>query len=226
MVNPKEKIIIVVDNYTERRDGIRKILTREGFIVSCANTIKIAEEHCIKYSPDLLFIITSLDINSSFIFCKRFKKFQPSCKILFSSSIKMSGIEMLCFQNGIDDYIKNPTEEGELIARIKKSLSLIDNDSYIEYHGIKLHTDRQEVILNNVHVYISRKETKLLEYIINAIVNHNYKNETSINTLSHLLNSNEKATRMCINRLKKKFYENTGMKIIKCRYGVGYYISI
>jgi len=219
MVNPKGKIIVVIESQRENLEIVRNALRREGFIVFCTTNIKEGEEYCSEYYPSLVYISCSLDINPFLIFCKKLKQYKPNCKIIFGSDI--SNIVTKYFQYGIDDYIRKPFSQQELIARIKKLLSMIDCFDYIHYHGLKLYIHRQELFLNNICVYLSRNETKILNQLI-----INQGKPFLLNSLSKALSSNDSATRMCIARLKRKLKVNTGMKIIKCRYGVGYYIAI
>jgi DNA-binding response OmpR family regulator len=167
MTREKGKLIIVLDTDIQRGREIIKLLNKHGFITLYSRNIATAEEYCSEYSPDLLFIISSFDINSVLQFSKRFKAFKPSCKILLSSVADISNILSECFKNGIDDYISNPLNQYELTARIKKNLSLIGCNSFIEYHGIRLCTVEKYVIINSVCIYLSKKETIIMEYIIN-----------------------------------------------------------
>jgi len=221
MVNPKGTIVIIIEPHRQSLEITRKALRQTGFIVLCTTNMRVGEEYCSKYYPNLVYISCSLDINNSLNFCKRLKQYKPGCKIIFGSDIDIPNIVTKSFQHGTDDFIRKPFPQQELIARIKKLLSLIDCINYIQYHGLKLYTDRQSLFLNNISIYLSRNETKILDQLINK------KGEPfPLNLLSKSLSSNNIATRMCIARLRKKVEENTGMKIIKCRYGVGYYIAI
>ena len=221
MVNPEGRIIIVIEPHRESLEVTRSALTKENFVVLCSTNVKGGEVYCSEYCPNLVYVSCSLDIKNSLNFCKRLKQYKPDCKIIFGANIKIPNIVMKCFQSGIDDYIRKPFFQEELIARIKKLLSLIDSTSYIQYHGLKLYINRQSISLNNVCIYLSKNETVILNQLI-----HNRGEPFSLNLLSKSLFSNDMATRMCIARLRKKLEENTGMKIIKCRYGVGYYIAI
>lgn len=220
MADCKGKVIVVLSNNLGMSKDIKKILNREGFIVFHVKNITSAEELCSEYSPDLLLIISPLNINQYFMFCRKLKFFKPACKIVLSCEINTSNILMDCFQNGIDDYIHNSINQYELIARIKKNLSLLEYSQFLEYHGIKLCITSQYITINNICIYLSKNETKVIKQMISN------SGTASLNSLCNTLSSNNTATRMCILRLKKKFKKNTGMEIIKSRYGVGYYIAI
>jgi len=229
MVNPKGRIIVIVEPHRESLEAIRNALRKENFIPLCTTDVKVGEEYCSEYLPSLVYIGCSLDINNSLDFCKRLKQYKPGCKIILGSNIpdeNSTEIVTKGFQYGIDDYIRKPFSQQELIARIKKLLSMIDCSDYIQYHSLRLYINRQELLFNDIRIYLSKNETKILDQLIN-----NKGKPSSLSILSKILShnnaiTNDTAIRMCVARLKKKLEENTGMKIIKCRYGVGYYIAI
>ncbi len=220
MTGCKGKTIIVLDADTTRGRKITHNLNVNGFISIFAKDTKIAEEYCSEYSPDLLFIISSLDIYKILKFSKRLKSYKPSCKILLSSSINISNMLEECFYSGIDDYIQIPVNLYELYARIKKMLFMTDFCELIEYHGIQLDITHRYIIINNIRIYLSKKETQIMKQLMTN------RENVPIDYLCSITFCNDTACRMSIQRLRKKFKENTGMKIIKSRYGVGYYIAI
>lgn len=220
MINPRGILILIIDSDRQRRKNTTEILRREGFVILEANNIEEGEEYCTKYLPNLLFLISANNLKKDLKFCSDFKHYYPMCKILFSSIISTDIFISLCFDKGINECISFPFSEWELIARVKKLLSLTRLEQPLTYHGIKLFKERREMVLNNTLIYLSKKETFILEQLIenNGI--------SSLKMLSKVTLSKDSATRMCIKRFRKKLEQNTGMRVIKTRYGVGYYIAI
>ncbi len=220
MAGCKGKIIVVLDTDTTRGRKTTHDLNVNGFISFLAKDTNIAEEYCSEYSPDLLFITSQLDIYKILEFSKRLKSYKPSCKILLSSSTDVLNMLEDCFRNGIDDYIQIPVNPYELYARIKKMLFMTDFCELIEYHGIQLDTTHKHIVINNIRIYLSKNETQIMKQLMTN------RGNVPIDSLCSTILCRDTACRMSIQRLRMKFQENTGMKIIKSRYGVGYYIAI
>jgi DNA-binding response OmpR family regulator len=77
----------------------------------------------------------------------------------------------------------------------------------------------------NSKILLTENETVILEYILNQ------KDYCSLDNIFIYLNKqginiHEDSLRVCISRLRKKILKQTGLDIIKNRYGIGYYISI
>jgi DNA-binding response OmpR family regulator len=125
-----------------------------------------------------------------------------------------------CFKSGVDDCIKSPFSIYDLAAKIFKILSLVEFSESIDFHGLKLFKKERYLIVNTSKIFITQKEVLILHTFFTR------NTEISPKEFSSILKCNIPAVRMCINRLQKKLEKNTGMKIIKCRYGVGYYIAI
>lgn len=220
MNRDENRVILVIDPDRERRKQTTKVLKREDFIIIESSNIKEGETLCIQYSPDLLFLTSLYNLIDDFDFCSRFKRFSSESKILSSTIVKKGFFNYQEPYGVIDDYISFPFSEDELIWRMKKLLSISSPEAPLCYRGLKFFKNRKELVLNDILIYLSPKESCIIETIIkgNGICRSK--------ELEHCINSSQAATRMCINRLRKKLEANTGMKIIKTRYGEGYYIAI
>jgi len=219
MVNPPEKVALILGKDREENNFIESSLRNFGFFPLKATTIREGEEHFIQYSPDILIVESSLN-NPFYPLIKKVKYHKPNCKILLIATNDhfMSTYDNLNIY--YDDYIKKPFNKYELISRIKILLSLIDRNEYLKYKDICLNVTQGIIKVGEIGICLTAKENKICQILLNS------EKEVSLVKLSHSLGSTPSATRMCINRLRNKFEENTGMKIIKSRYGVGYYISI
>jgi DNA-binding response OmpR family regulator len=219
MVNPPEKVTLILGKDREENNFIASTLRDFGFFPLKATNIKEGEEHFIQYSPDVLIVESSLN-NLFYPLIKRVKYHKPNCKILLlvTSDHFISTYDNLNIY--YDDFLKKPFNKYELISRIKILLSLIDRNEYLKYKDICLNVTQGIIKVGEIGICLTIKENKICQILLNS------HKEVSLAKLSHSIDSTSSATRMCLNRLRKKFEENTGMKIIKSRYGVGYYIAI
>ena len=223
MTIPKTKIILLVEREGKVLSSIRKSLHREGFLTTSTNSLKGMEQRYMEYDPDLIFLdfdtICKWDTDFSNLF-SNLKRTNYECKLILAYSVRIESLLLNCFKNGIDDCIKKPFSNAELLVRIFKNLSLIDNSDFMEFHNLKLYINQKSLVINNIKILLSIKESLVLICLFQR------EGLVSLSMISKSLSSNDSATRMCINRLRKKIYEDTGLDIIKCRYGIGYYIAI
>lgn len=100
------------------------------------------------------------------------------------------------------------------------------NSPIIQQKGLFLHKLHKYIKYKNNVVFLSNTEFLLMEYLV---ITNNYLSTENI--VNYLKNNKEKeynkaCATVLINRLSRKIFKGFGLKIIKSRYGMGYYLSI
>ncbi|NLZ24617.1 hypothetical protein GX888_02660 [Candidatus Dojkabacteria bacterium] len=137
-------------------------------------------------------------------------------------------IILSCISHGIDDFILNDSyNKLSFTCRVER---LLHDKPFLKldikyFNNIYLNLVSGEMYLRGKMIRLTGFECVFLDYIIekNGICNlihfakyYNHINKKNIST---------KCLIVYINRLKRKIYTLTGEKIIKSRYGYGYYLD-
>lgn len=223
MTAPRTKVLLFIDKDQGTLKSLKKMFLKEKFLCFFSKQFRSSEEIFVEYKPDLVCIDFDTAVSwktDIYKLLKDFKRINPNTKILLFYSIQSSSCLMDSLHSGIDGYLRKPFTCIELFVYILRILSFAEFDEYVEYHGLRLYIRESFVIYNGIKVFLSEKDAEILKILLNSNI------PLSIESVSRDLNSNINASRMCINRLVKKLERCTGRRIIKCRYGVGYYIAI
>ncbi len=168
----KQKILIVEDKKEIAR-FIQMDLMHSGFDTAIEGNGQRAFERIIQEDYDLVLLDIMLPEMNGLEICKRVRALQSNVPIIMltakdSLDDKIDGLNI-----GADDYITKPFEFKELLARINAALRKVSkraSDENFERRFIVkdlvLYPERYEVQLKGNPVDLTRKEYKLLEYLV------------------------------------------------------------
>lgn len=192
------------------------------FEVDINHTLRILEE---KYFD--IVVLNTKNRSGSTLEVSRRVKLESDSKVIFISTISTINSKELCFENGGDDYLTIPFYPRELLIRTKRLLNEYDQSKdIVERKGIQLLINSRAIKVNKCLVHLSETEFILFEYLL---TNDRYISNAGI--LNYMKSKKNKdltniSITVLINRLKQKLNKGIGMELIKCRYGLGYYLSI
>lgn len=110
--------------------------------------------------------------------------------------------------------------------KVEKLFYESKNSPIIQQHGLYLHKVHKYIKYKNNVIFLSNTEYLLTEYLFQS---NNYISTEKITQLLKM-NKEKDYNKACatvfINRLSQKISKGFGIKIIKSRYGIGYYLSI
>ena len=166
------KVILLVDDDSVMREGVRILLNGEGYIVLEAES---GEEALRKMTDavDLVILDNVLPGISGLKVCKELRQF-TNVPILFLSAKSQESDITIGLMAGGDDYITKPFSYAELIARVKALLR-----RYFVYRGrkqdarpetgsiltsgrLKAALDRNECWKDGFPVHLTKKEYRIL----------------------------------------------------------------
>ena len=166
--------ILVVDDDREIREVIRVLLESEGYsIVEAAD----GSEALDKFNPDIDLVILDIIMEglSGYQVCQMIRE-KSNVPIMFLTAKGKESDLTLGFSYGGDDYIAKPFSYVELVARIKGLLRRYDmykvnlcgqmEDNVIEWHGISLHLNKNDVRKNGEHITLTHKEYLMLRLMM------------------------------------------------------------
>lgn len=116
-------------------------------------------------------------------------------------------------ENGIYHILELPINENLLCAILFKSFGLLQDRSSreIHYHGLTLDLELNFATYKNCRINLTPKESKVLHNLITQ------EKQSSISS---------KYLQVITSRINRKFKTCTDTRIIRSRYGYGYYIAI
>jgi len=168
--------ILLIEDEEELRNTVREYLTREKFIVECAEDYASAMEKVNDYDYDCILLDIMLPGGSGLsvlAHLKRMRKQESVIIISAKDSIedKVTGLDL-----GADDYLTKPFHLAELNARIKSVIRRKQQDGELQLSlaNLTIYPDKHSVYINGKEIVLNRKEFDLLYYFIsnpNRLIN-------------------------------------------------------
>ncbi len=160
MVNTKKTILVVEDEphllqYNERK------LTRGGFFVYTASTMKKARETIENQNIDLIVLDVMLPDGSGFDLCKEVKSVMD-IPILFLTGKTQTHEKVMGLEGGGDYYMVKPYDFDELLAVVKSLLRRFDKTNIVSVGEILLDIEKLTATYRGEDLLLTPKEFNLL----------------------------------------------------------------
>jgi DNA-binding NarL/FixJ family response regulator len=120
--------IVIADDVTILRNGLKKILEKDGEINVCglASDGNEAYEICAQKQPDLVLMDIMMPNADGYEGTRRIKKDFPSIKVLILTTFEDKKTISSAISSGADGYILKDVNEEKLVSAIKSTLSGIN----------------------------------------------------------------------------------------------------
>lgn len=164
--------ILVVEDEQSLREPLEYLLKREGFEVIGVDNGVDAVSMAASENPSLILLDLMLPGMSGTEVCREIRS--RSAVPIIMLTAKDSEVDIVVgLELGADDYVTKPYSSRELLARIRAVLRRQQSDqnsgAVLDYHGIRLDSDRHQVTLHGEPIALPLKEFELLELLmINA----------------------------------------------------------
>src|SRR5512133_3788371 len=117
-----DRKILVVDDDKRLRELLQRYLTEQGFAVKTAENAEAMDKALTRDTFDLIVLDLMLPGEDGLSICRRLRASEPQQAIIMLTAKgdeidRIVGLEM-----GADDYLPNPFNPRELIARIQAVL--------------------------------------------------------------------------------------------------------
>lgn len=156
--------ILLVEDDTMIASGILYALESEGYETNHATRIKDARSLIEHYNFDLAIIDMQLPDGTGFDVSEIFKNNATS--VIFLTVVDDENTIVRAFDEGAQDYIVKPFRIRELLARVRRILSVnIKNgkkDNIIYMGHAAIHTDEAKVYVNDKSIELTALEYRLL----------------------------------------------------------------
>ena len=156
--------ILLVEDDTMIASGILYALETEGYETNHATGIKDARSLIEYYNFDLAIIDMQLPDGTGFDVSEIFKNNATS--VIFLTVVDDENTIVRAFDEGAQDYIVKPFRIRELLARVRRILSVNikngEKDNIIYMGHAAIHTDEAKVYVNDKSIELTALEYRLL----------------------------------------------------------------
>jgi DNA-binding response OmpR family regulator len=224
--------ILAVDDDPEVLDTLGRVLEREAFEVSLANSGVEALGILEQRTPDLVILDIIMPGMDGVTICRQLRR-DPrfgALPVLFLTAKGSTDDIVDGLDAGADDYVVKPFELAELRARIhallRRSHREGDTGAVLQLNDLKLDSDTYQVYIKGYRIQLTSTEHRLLRYLM--------ENPNRALSPSHLLQAvweyppntgDPDLVRAHVRNLRAKIEKNTDRRYIRTIHGVGYMIS-
>lgn len=171
----KERVLIIEDDQ-DIREGVRILLESEGYLVQEAENGRKGLE-LLNESTDLVILDIMMPGISGLRTCEEIRKVS-NVPVLFLTAKAQESDKLIGLMAGGDDYLPKPFSYAELLGRVKALLRRYNiymgrvksesgkEEHWLEYRGIKLHKNYNEVYIRGIEVDLSELEYQILRLMM------------------------------------------------------------
>ena len=152
--------ILVVDDERVLREGIRTMLSGEGFEVRTARDGSDALKKIAEKRPDLVLLDVMMPRMNGFLVCEEIRKSDALLPVIFLTARDAESDQVRAIGLGGDDYISKAEGEAVLLARIRRALERARSSAAVANGGSSelIHIGEVVVDLRRLTVSDARRE--------------------------------------------------------------------
>ncbi len=203
----RQDAILLLSNHFQLRDLLRSKLP------SINKSITLLNKNSLENVNDFNIKLTIIDDNQNFEILRNIVTSNTAVLLKENSLLNFKHI----FSYNINFIIELPINENLLCAIVYKSFGLLKDKcpEFVLFHNLKLCLSDNYILYKESKINLTQKESSVMYELMT---------KQSVKPQGGMFN--ERYLQVTVFRINKKFKECTNMKIIKSKYGVGYYISI
>ncbi len=160
--------LLIVEDEVRMADLLRKGLTEEGHMVTCAVDGAEGCELARDYEFDVIILDVMMPKLSGYEVAKRLRSERVSTPILMLTAKDAVPDIIHGLDLGADDYMTKPFSFAELVARLRavKRRALAGHDPQLRVGDLVLNPASREVFRGEEHISLTRTEYSLLERLM------------------------------------------------------------
>lgn len=216
--------ILLLEDNPSLNNALKEELSKKGFLVEQAHTIKEATELLSLKEFQLGIFDAMLPDGLSFNLIKNVRASNIAMPIILVTAKDSIEDRVEGLDAGADDYLVKPFNFKELSARIRALMRRPNEISseIIEFADLSLHLLSKELFIDSRACKISKKEFYLIELFLRKP--ESLVNATQIANAIYELNQNitPNAIEVLVHRLRKKLLDNQSKTTIQNYRGLGF----
>lgn len=160
--------LLIVEDETRMAELLRKGLTEEGHMATCASDGAEGLAIAKSYEFDVIILDIMLPKLSGYEFAKRLRAEQVRTPILMLTAKDSVPDVVKGLDLGADDYMTKPFSFDELVARLRavKRRALLSHDTHLRIGDLALDPASREVVRGQERISLTKTEYNLLERLM------------------------------------------------------------
>jgi two-component system, OmpR family, copper resistance phosphate regulon response regulator CusR len=223
--------ILVIEDEDRVADPIKRGLEELGFSTTIAANGTTGMKMALSGSFDLIITDILLPGTSGIELCRTIRNEFPDIPIIMLTALGTTDDKVEGFDSGANDYLVKPFDFRELYVRIRELLkrhhSAGGTTKKVLLSAADLELNTRTMIVKRGHqeINLTRKEFKLLEYLLNNQGRVLTRSEIAENVWETAFDTGTNFVDVYINYLRKKIDRGFDRKLIHTRPGIGFILK-
>jgi DNA-binding response OmpR family regulator len=220
--------ILVIEDEERVASLIKKGLEELDFSVTVASDGLTGKKLALSDAFDLVITDIILPGINGLELCKHIRLELPDTPIIMLTALGTTDDKVEGFDSGANDYLVKPFDFRELYVRIRELLKRrpVASDTrqkiILKAADLEMNLQTRIVQRNNKEINLTRKEFKLLEYMMNNQGRILSRAEIAENVWETVFDTGTNFIDVYINYLRRKVDKEHAVKLIHTRPGIGF----
>jgi len=220
--------ILVIEDEDRVAMPIKKGLEELGFSATIASDGLTGKRLALSESFDLIITDILLPKIDGLELCRNIRQELPDIPIIMLTALGTTDDKVEGFDSGANDYMVKPFDFRELHVRIRellkrsKTAGNVPKKFVLTAGDLEMNLRTGIVQRGNKEINLTRKEFKLLEYMMNNQGRVLSRAEIAENVWETAFDTGTNFIDVYINYLRKKIDKDYGHKLIQTRAGMGF----
>jgi two-component system, OmpR family, copper resistance phosphate regulon response regulator CusR len=223
--------ILVIEDEERVALPVKRGLEELGFMTTIAADGTTGLKMALSGSFDLVITDILLPGTNGIDLCKSIRRELPDIPIIMLTALGTTDDKVEGFDSGANDYLVKPFDFRELYVRVrellKRSHAAVGSAKKVllSAGGLEMNTRTMIVKRDNREINLTRKEFKLLEYMLMNQGRVLTRAEIAENVWETAFDTGTNFVDVYINYLRKKIDKGFDRKLIHTRPGIGFIIK-
>ena len=220
--------ILVVEDSSEVRDLLRRLLIASDYSVLIATDGASALDTAFAEQPDLIVLDVGLPGQSGFEVAQELRRRAFNAPVLMLTARDAVIDRVTGLDAGADDYLAKPFDNLELLARVKALLrrsSIRAEDAVLRVGDLVLDTAERSARRGNREITLTRKEYALLEYLMRNADRPLSRQAITQHVWKQTFDTDTNIVDVYVNYLRRKLHADDEAELLHTVRGTGYMLK-